>query len=113
MAIARPPVDERLMPILDEVARSIAAHGIEAGESKGAKATLRVELEEHVKRVVQAYWTPFQAEIPGQSVGLHLEVAEPRVHWAEAYLSPRYRNWVFCFAEREDGDVQLTKYAEY
>jgi hypothetical protein len=59
------------------------------------------------------YWTPFQATIPDDCIGLHLEVAEPRVHWAEAYLSPTARNWVFCFYEREDGDIQLAYYRDY
>jgi hypothetical protein len=66
-----------------------------------------------VRRVIQAYWTPFEASIPGRSIGLHLEVAEPKVHWAECYLSPEFRNWVFCFQERPDGDIQLAYYADY
>jgi hypothetical protein len=66
-----------------------------------------------VRRVVQVYWTAFEASVPGRSVGLHLEVAEPRVHWAECYLSPDFRNWVFCFAERPDGEIQLTNYADH
>ena len=113
MAFARTLLDPRLEPILDRVARAIAGHGIVAGDPANAKATLRVELEEHVKRIVQVYWTPFQANVPGQSVGLHLEVAAPKVRWAEAYLSPEYRNWVFCFHERDDGDIQLSKYGDY
>ena len=102
-----------LAPILDEVARAIARHGIKEGSVWGAKAALRVELEKHVRRTVQAYWTPFEAVIPGRSIGLHLEIAEPTVHWAEAYLTPDHRNWVFIFAERPDGDIQLAHYADY
>ena len=97
--------------ILDAVARAMARRGVREGDNKGG-ATLRVTSEEHVQRVVQVYWTPFQAVIPDRSIGLHLEVAEPTVHWAEAYLSPTYRNWVFCFAERADGDIQLTQYRD-
>jgi hypothetical protein len=74
---------------------------------------LRVELEANIKRVIQVYWTPFEADVPGQSVGLHLEVAEPRVHWAECYLTPNYRNWFFCFHERPDGDIQLAYHQDY
>jgi hypothetical protein len=113
VAVARTSIDSRLAPILDKVARAVAGHGIKSGDASGAKGRLRVELEEHVSRVVQVYWTPFQATIPGQSIGLHLEVAEPRVHWAEAYLSPVSRNWVFVFHERDDGDIQLTRYGDY
>ena len=112
MAIAPTSVDPRLQVILDKVARSIAGHGIQASQG-AAKGTLRVELEEFVTRTVQVYWTPFQANIPGQSIGLHLEVAEPRVHWAEAYISPDQRNWVFCFHERSDGEIQLARYGDY
>src|ERR671914_3104898 len=96
--VPRTTVD-RLAPLLEEVARAIGRHGIAAGEAAGAPAILRVELEAEVKRIVQVYWTAFEANIPGRSIGLHLEVAEPAVHWAEAYLSPDYRSWVFCFAE--------------
>jgi len=102
-----------LAAIADEVARYVGRHGLKEGEAAGAKAVLRVTLEHDVKRIVQAYWTPFVAEIPGRSIGIHLEIAEPTVHWAEAYLSPSDRNWVFMFAERPDGEVQLTKYADY
>ena len=113
MAVARKLVDPRLEPLLDKVARAIAGHGAAVGDATGAKAALRVELEEHVKRTVQVYWTPFQATIPGQSVALHLEVAQPKVRWAEAYLSPEFRNWVFVFHERDDGEIQLTKYSDH
>jgi hypothetical protein len=113
MAVARTAMDPRLDAILDKVARAISGHGIPAGDPASGKATLRVELEEHVKRIVQVYWTGFQANVPGQSIGLHLEVASPKVRWAEAYLSPEYRNWVFCFHERDDGEIQLAKYGDH
>lgn len=103
----------RYQPILDRVARALAENGVKRGAAGSAKGTLRVTEEQSVKRVVQAYWTPFEANIPGRSIGLHLEVAEPKVHWAECYLSPEFRNWVFCFQERPDGDIQLAYYAEY
>jgi hypothetical protein len=113
MAVAEQPVAGRLAPILDRVARAVARHGLrEAGADK-AKGALRVELEDNVRRVIQVYWTAFEASVPGRCVGLHLEVAEPRVHWTECYLSNDFRNWVFCFAERPDGDVQLTQYGDY
>src|SRR5688572_26796948 len=103
MAVARTALDPRLQEILDRVARALAGHGVVAGDPSAGKAILRVELEEHVQRIVQVYWTGFQANIPGQSIGLHLEVAQPKVRWAETYLSPDSRNWVFCFSERDDG----------
>ena len=112
MAVRAQRVDP-LAPILDEVARAIGRYGVKRGSAAGAKAALRVTREEHVKRIVQAYWTPFQADIPGESVGLHLEVAEPTVHWAEAYLSPTHRNWVLVFAERPDGEVELVRYSDH
>jgi hypothetical protein len=99
--------------ITDEVARAVGRYGIEPGDVEGAPAALRIELEENVVRVVQVYWTPFEANIPGRSIGLHLEVAEPRVHWAECYLSPEFRSWVFCFHERDDGNIQLAYHRDY
>ncbi len=112
MAVAARPTGA-LAVIADEVARHVGRHGLKEGSAAGAKAALRVTVETDVKRVVQVYWTPFAAEIPGRSIGLHLEVADPTVHWAEAYLSPTERNWVFMFAERPDGEVQLAHYGDY
>ena len=114
MAITERASDARLAPIVEELARVFGAHGLNPGPVAGAKAGIRVELERNVKRIVQVYWTPFQVDLPGMSVGVHLEVAEPRVHWAEAYLSPHSTNWVFCFHERpNDGEIELTYYREY
>lgn len=107
-----PTTTDALAAIADEVARHVGRFGLKEGDPSG-KATLGIKIEHDVKRIVQVYWTPFAAEIPGRSVGLHLEVAEPAVHWAEAYLSPTERNWVFMFAERPDGEIQLTKYGDY
>ena len=112
MAIAE-HAHPRLRSIVDEIARALGRLGVKEGSSAGAAAALRVTLEEDVRRVVQVYWTPFEADIPGHSIGLHLEVADPTVHWAEAYLSPTERNWVFVFAERADGEVQLERYGDY
>ncbi len=113
MAVSETIPNARLAPILDDVARALARHGIKEGNVWGAKAALRVELERHVRRNIQVYWTPFEAAIPGESIGLHLEVAEPTVHWAEAYLTPEHRNWVFIFVERPDGDIQLAYHGDY
>jgi hypothetical protein len=113
MAIAS-RTDKALKPILDLVARAIGKEGIVQGAVQGAAAALRVDWDLDVERVVTVYWTPFMVTVPGELVSLNLEVAEPRVHWGEAYLSPDSRNWVFFFAEREtDGEVQLEYYAEY
>lgn len=112
MAVVERPTG-KLAPVVEQVARALGRHGIAPGEAKGAKAVLRVELEEHVKRVVQVYWTAFEANVPGRSIGLHLEVAEPRVHWAEGYLSTDHRSWVFCFHERPDGEIQLAHHRDY
>jgi hypothetical protein len=113
VAVAERSSRDRLDPILDEVARAVRRHSLAEGDPAGHKGGLRIEIEHSVRRVVQVYWTPFEASVPGRSVGLHLEVAEPRVHWAECYLSPEFRNWVFCFAERPDGEIQLTYHADY
>jgi hypothetical protein len=102
-----------LDPIIEQVARAIGRHGIGSGDAAGAKAALRLSLERNLKRVVQVYWTPFQVEIEGECIGLHLEVAEPRVHWTECYLSTDQTNWVLCFYERPDGDIQLAYYENY
>ena len=111
MAVAEQPLTDRLAPILGEVARAVTRRGIPEGA--GGKGLLRIEIEESVRRLIQAYWTAFEVDVPGRSVGLHLEVAEPRVHWAECYLSPDFRNWVLCFAERADGEIQLMQYADH
>lgn len=113
MAVAEKRTPARLAPIAEQVARGLGRHGLEEGAADSAKGILRIELEDSVRRVVQVYWTAFEASVPGPSIGLHLEVAEPRVHWAECYLSPEFRNWVFCFAERPDGDIQLAYHADY
>ncbi len=102
---------DRLAATKELVARAVAGRGLEKGSGGGA--TLRIEREESVRRIVQAYWTPFEASIPSACISLHLEVAEPAVHWGEAYLTPDYRNWVFFFAERPDGEVQLVHYADF
>jgi len=113
MAIREDAATRRLGPILEGVARALGKNGIKEGSVWGAGAALRVELEHHVRRTVQVYWSPFEAVIPGSSIGLHLEVAEPHVHWAEAYLSNEARNWVFIFAERPDGEIQLAYHGDY
>lgn len=108
------PVDQRLAPILGQVARYIGRFGLKQGDPAGAKAVLRVDVEEDVRRIVQVYWTPFQAEIPGRCIALHLEVPDPRVHWGELYLSPDHVNWFFFFGEREsDGEIQLLYYEQH
>jgi hypothetical protein len=113
MALRQRPVVDRLTPILDEVARAVGREGISPGDATGSEAVLRIEREQDVRRVVQVYWTGFEVDVPGESVGLHIEVAEPRVHWAECYLSPEYRSWFFAFFERTDGEIQLAYHAEY
>jgi hypothetical protein len=114
MAVAEhSTVSGRLRPILQDVARAVGRRRLKEGKVEGAPAALRVTLEEDVKRVVQVYWTPFEADVPGSSIGLHLEVAEPRVHWAECYLSPDFGSWFFCFHERPDGDIQLAYHSDY
>lgn len=104
---------DRLAEILDSVVRAIGRAGVKAGDAAAAKGTLRVTAEANVMRTVRVYWTPFQINIPGDVIGLHLEVAEPKVHWCEAYLSPTKRNWVLAFRERADGEVELAYYQEY
>ncbi|HYI45120.1 MAG TPA: hypothetical protein VE174_06605 [Actinomycetota bacterium] len=113
MAISEASATDWLPGVLDGVARALARHAIKEGDIRTANASLRIEREQHVKRNVQVYWTPFEAYIPDTSIGLHLEVAKPTVHWAEAYLSPNHRNWVFIFAERPDGEIQLAYHGDY
>lgn len=110
MALRETALDARLATVVDQVARVVGGLGVKEGSSS---AVLRVTQEIGVKRVIQAYWTPFEVNVPGQSIGVHLEVAEPKVRWAECYLSNEFRNWVLCFHEREDGEVQLAYYADY
>jgi hypothetical protein len=102
-----------LEQIVELVARAVGRHSVRGGELSGAAATLRISLERDVKRVVQVYWTPFQVAIEGECVGLHLEVAEPRVHWTECYLSRDQTNWILCFLERPDGEIQLGYYENH
>ncbi|MEA2516654.1 MAG: hypothetical protein QOG16_492 [Actinomycetota bacterium] len=109
----RASVHHSLQPIVDEIAAVLGRQGLKEGAAGSAKATVRIEREPSVKRVIRAYWTGFEVNIPTECIGLHLEVAEPRVHWTEAYLSNEYRNWVLCFHEREDGEVQLAHYRDY
>ncbi|MGI8406990.1 MAG: hypothetical protein ACR2L3_00555 [Actinomycetota bacterium] len=113
MALTESDLQGRLAPILDEVARQMSLHGVKTGAPSSAPGEMRVVLEENVKRVVQVYWTPFQAEIPGRSVGLHLEIDKPKLHWVEAYISPSKWSWIFSFHERADGDVQLAYYQQH
>jgi hypothetical protein len=113
MAITQRPVDAHLAPIVEQIARQLGSYGLGPGNAAGAKAAVRVEHERNVKRVVQVYWTPFMIELPGSSIGLHLEVAEPRVHWTEAYLTYDGRSWVLSFHERPDGEIQLAYYETY
>ena len=114
MAVSQPVwVDPRLQDIVELVAHGVARHGVVPGEGASSKGILRIELEDNVKRIIQVYWTGFEADVPDQSIGVHLEVAEPKVHWAEAYLSPYHQNWIFCFHERADGDVQLAHYQQH
>lgn len=103
----------RLTPILQQVASAMRRRQIEVGDTSKAAATLRIEREENVKRVVQVYWTPFQAEVMGECVGLHLEIDQPKVHWVEGYISPTYNSWIFAFHERADGDYQLAHYQQH
>lgn len=112
MSMAEGRIRTRLDPILEHVARGIGRYGIREGDP-GGPAILRIELEKGVRRVVQVYWTPFQIEVEGSCISLHLEVAEPRVHWAECYISPDQNNWVLCFHERPDGDIQLAYHRDY
>jgi hypothetical protein len=111
MATTAHVTGDRLAPAKELVARAVSGRGLKQGSD--GKAVLRIAREESVRRAVQAYWTPFEANIPAPCVSLNLEVAEPTVHWAEAYLTPDYRNWVFFFAERPDGEIQLVHYADF
>lgn len=111
MALTQADVRTRLEPVLSLVARALQRNGV-ATEGTAA-ATLKVEYRANVRRIVQVYWTPFQAEVAGACVGLHLEIPEPKRHWVEGYIAPRGVSWVFAFAVREDGDYQLTYHEQF
>jgi len=115
MSITFSEIQNKLALLRNKAAQEMSRRGIQMGDIQTAKAAMRVELEENVKRVVQVYWTPFQVDVPGASLGLHLEIDKPRVHWTEAYISPepRVASWVLCFHEREiDGEPQLAYYQQ-
>ena len=116
MTVTFSEIRDRLAPLRRKVAQEMSHRGIQMGDIKTAKAGMRVELEENVKRIVQVYWTPFEADVPGASLGLHLEIDEPRIHWTEAYISPepRVSSWVLAFREREiDGEPELAYYEQH
>ena len=52
MAVAEQPLTDRLTPILGEVARAVTRRGI--SEGTGGKASLRIEIEEDVRRLIHA-----------------------------------------------------------
>lgn len=113
MAIAQSSLDSKLSPILETVASELARRGVTVGSTEGAKARMEIRREEEVRRVVQVYWTPFQATIPGTSVGLHVNIDQPTKHWVEAYITPTGQSWIFCFHERAvDGQYQLAYYRQ-
>lgn len=112
MAI-RETVADRYTPIKEEIARELARRGVKIADPSSAKGVLRVTNEFSVSRIVQVYWTPFEVSVPGRSIGLHLEISQPKVHWAECYISLDYRCWVFCFHERADGEIELAYYEQY
>ena len=113
MAVRAQTFEDSLQTLIDEVARFAGRQSLKEGDPKSAKGVLRVEREPSVKRVIRAYWTGFEVNIPTECIGLHLEVADPTVHWTECYLTPQYRNWVLAFHERVDGEVQLAHYRDY
>lgn len=110
MAIAATSVD-KLTPILEAVASEMGRRGVPFGS--GGTGQMEIKREANVKRIVQVYWTPFQANIPGELVGLHLNIDKPTKHWVEGYISPTEASWVFCFHERAiDGEYQLAYYTQ-
>jgi hypothetical protein len=114
MAVTQSTLRSRFAPLLEALARGIGRHAIARNDGDGTpKAIMRAGIERNVKRVVQVYWTPFQVEFEGDCLGIHLDVPSPRRHWTECYVSPTQRNWVMCFYERADGDVELAYYRDY
>lgn len=113
MALSQTTTEQRLAPILEAVAAELGRRGITIGDPSSSNARLHVRREESVCRVIKVYWTPFQADIPGVSIGLHLEIDKPTKHWVEAYISPESVSWIFCFHERPvDGEYQLAYYQQ-
>ena len=116
MTVTFSEIQNQLAPFRRKVAQEMSTRGIEIGDASTAKAGMRVEFEESVKRIVQVYWTPFEVDVPGASLGLHLEIDQPKVHWTEAYISPtpRVTSWVLTFREREvDGEPELAYYEQH
>jgi hypothetical protein len=113
MSVTEPALARRFAPILEAVARGLGRYGVKPRSDGDAPAVIRIRPERNVKRVVQVYWTPFQIEIEGECIGIHLDVPRPRRHWTECYVSSNQRNWVLCFLERADGDVELAYYRDY
>lgn len=112
MAVAEEGLAPRLSSIIREIARGMNRVGAKA-DGSGTKGLLKVERQEGVKRVFQAYWTPFQISIAGEVVSLRLDIPKPHLHWCEAYLTPDQRNWILYFHEREDGQGELVYYRDY
>lgn len=111
MALA--PSAVKLNAILDAIGSEMSRRGAAVADPSAAPAQLEVRREEEVRRLIQVYWTPFQATIPGVSVGLHLNIDKPTKHWVEAYISPTSDSWIFCFHERAvDGEYQLAYYRQ-
>lgn len=112
MAVAEEGLAPRLSSIIREIARGVNRVGAKA-DGSGTKGLLKIERAEGVKRVFQAYWTPFQIDIAGEVVSLRLDIPKPHLHWCEAYLTPDQRNWILYFHEREDGQNELVYYRDY
>jgi hypothetical protein len=116
MTVTSAEIRDSLASIRRRVAHEMSTRGIQLGDDKAAAVGMRVELQENVRRVVQVYWTPFEASIPGASVGLFLETDTPRLHWTEAYITPvkGVSSWVFCFRVRElDNEPELAYYEQH
>ncbi|MGH2752995.1 MAG: hypothetical protein ACRDLB_01050 [Actinomycetota bacterium] len=116
MTVTFSEIRNRLAPLRRKAAQEMSHRGIQVGDPASAKGGMRIELEESVNRIVQVYWTPFEVNIPGASLGLHLEIDKPRLHWTEAYISPEpdVTSWILTFHEREiDGEPQLAYYEQH
>ena len=115
MAIDRPRTERTgFAPIIEELARTSLALSDSSGRRrKEVEGRLQVENECNVRRVVQAYWTPFMAEFRVAPSALISRSRNPGFTGQRPISRRVDVNWVFCFSERPDGEIELAYYEQY
>ena len=90
----------------DRARRYQHGQGRDAGRARGEREADRPGLLDAIRGLPS----------PARSLGLHLEVDEPRVHWTEAYISPepRVSSWVLSSASaRSTARSKLAYYEQH